>query len=169
MNGQWMKSYMLNVYIIHVECADIVMNHHLWLNVGCNFTYVINGIQLHVLICNFFIVVNYNCKLTFFFNDTSTFVVVKHHLEVIHIVSQFYVLSRIFRNRNTCFNGYLIKYHRAVKNNSCYNNNMFSIKAYFKGLNSTQYVLYKMQRICFNACKNVEYQMIKKKKKYYNN
>jgi hypothetical protein len=124
---------------------------------------------LHVLICNFFIVVNYNCKLTFFFNDTSTFVVVKHHLEVIHIVSQFYVLSRIFRNRNTCFNGYLIKYHRAVKNNSCYNNNMFSIKAYFKGLNSTQYVLYKMQRICFNACKNVEYQMIKKKKKYYNN
>lgn len=39
---------------------------------------------------------------------------------------------------------------------------MFSIKAYFKGLNSTQYVLYQMQRIYFNDCKNVEYQMIKK-------
>jgi hypothetical protein len=40
---------------------------------------------------------------------------------------------------------------------------MFSIKAYFKGLNNKQYALYQMQRICFNACKNVEYQMIKKK------
>jgi len=92
----------------------------------------------------------------------STFVVFKHHLEVIHIVSQCYVLSRIVGSRNAFFNGYLTKYHKAVKNNSCYNNNMFNIKPYFKGLNNTQYVLYQMQRIYFNACKNVEYQMIKK-------
>jgi hypothetical protein len=121
--------------------------------------------------CMCWFITFHNCKLQlqidiFLLMIFSTFVLVKH-LEVIHIVSQCYVLSRIIASKNTFFNGYLTKYHRVVNKNSCYHNNMFSIKAYFKGLNSTQYVSYQMQRIWFNACKNVEYQMIKKKN--YNN
>jgi hypothetical protein len=46
MNGQQMRSYMFITYIIHVECDDIIVNHHLQLDVGCNFTYVINEILL---------------------------------------------------------------------------------------------------------------------------
>ncbi len=29
MNGQHMKVYMLTIYIIHVECDDIMLSHHL--------------------------------------------------------------------------------------------------------------------------------------------
>jgi len=41
-----MKVYMLIVYIIHVECDDIMLNHHLWLHVACNFTYATNEILI---------------------------------------------------------------------------------------------------------------------------
>jgi len=37
MNGQRMRLYMLTIYIIHVQCADIMMSYHLWLEVECNF------------------------------------------------------------------------------------------------------------------------------------
>jgi hypothetical protein len=37
MNGLQMKSYMLIVYIIHVECVNIKMNYILWLNSRCDF------------------------------------------------------------------------------------------------------------------------------------
>jgi hypothetical protein len=36
MNGQHMKVYMLTIYIIHVECDDIMLSHHLRLDVACN-------------------------------------------------------------------------------------------------------------------------------------
>jgi hypothetical protein len=34
---------MLIVYIIHVKCVSIMANHHLWLDVGCNFIYATIG------------------------------------------------------------------------------------------------------------------------------
>jgi hypothetical protein len=49
MNGQWMKMYMLTIYIIHAECHNIMLSHHLQLDVACKFTYATNGILvLHV-------------------------------------------------------------------------------------------------------------------------
>jgi hypothetical protein len=60
-----MKVYMLIVYIIHVECDDIMLSHHLWLNVECDFNYVTNEILVQVG-CNLFLVVNYNHKLRLF-------------------------------------------------------------------------------------------------------
>jgi hypothetical protein len=36
-NDQRMKVYMLIIYIIHVECDDIMLSHHLRLNVACDF------------------------------------------------------------------------------------------------------------------------------------
>jgi hypothetical protein len=50
---------MLIVYIIHVECDDIVLSHHLQLNVVCDFIYAINGILVVHVGYNLF----YNCKL----------------------------------------------------------------------------------------------------------
>jgi hypothetical protein len=48
-DGQWMKVYMLIVYIIHVECDDMMLNHHLWLDVAYDFTYATNEIfVIHV-------------------------------------------------------------------------------------------------------------------------
>jgi hypothetical protein len=35
---------MLSIYIIHMECDDIMLNHHLRLYVVCDFTYAINEI-----------------------------------------------------------------------------------------------------------------------------
>ncbi len=64
-NNQHIKPYMLTIYIIHVKCANIMVNHHLQLNVECNFTYVINGFLVTSVDCNLFIVTNYSCKLTF--------------------------------------------------------------------------------------------------------
>jgi hypothetical protein len=43
MDDQWIKVYILTLYIIHVKCGDIMLNHRLWLDVPCNFTYAING------------------------------------------------------------------------------------------------------------------------------
>jgi hypothetical protein len=62
-----MKVYMLIVYIIHVECDDIMLNHHLWLDVACHFTYATNGILVVHIDCNLFSVTNYNHKARLFF------------------------------------------------------------------------------------------------------
>jgi hypothetical protein len=67
MNGQRMKVYMLTIYIIHVECDDIILNHHLQLNAACNFIYATNGILIVHFGCILFLVANYNHKLKLFF------------------------------------------------------------------------------------------------------
>jgi hypothetical protein len=54
MNGQQMKVYMLIVYIIHMKCDDIMLSHHLQLDVACNFTYATNGILVVHVGCNLF-------------------------------------------------------------------------------------------------------------------
>ncbi len=67
MNGQSMNVYMLTVYIIHVECDDIMLRHHLQLYVACNFTYTTNGILVIHVGFYLFLVGNYSYKLRFFF------------------------------------------------------------------------------------------------------
>jgi len=37
MNGQHTNLYMLIIYIIRMKCVNVIMNHHLQLNVKCNF------------------------------------------------------------------------------------------------------------------------------------
>jgi hypothetical protein len=64
-NGQQMKVYMLTVYVIDVECHDIILSHHLQLYVACDFTYASNRILVVHVSCNLFLVANYNYKLTF--------------------------------------------------------------------------------------------------------
>jgi hypothetical protein len=61
-NGQWMKVYMLTIYIIHVECDDIMLSRHLWLDVAYNFTYAINGILVVYVDCNLCLIANYSRK-----------------------------------------------------------------------------------------------------------
>ncbi len=53
-----MKVYMLTVYIIHVECDDIMLNHHLLVDVAYNLTCATNGI-----------LANYSRKLRLSSND----------------------------------------------------------------------------------------------------
>jgi hypothetical protein len=53
-----MKVYMLTIYIIHVECDDIMLSDHLELNVVCDFTYASNGILVVHVGCNLFLVAN---------------------------------------------------------------------------------------------------------------
>jgi hypothetical protein len=67
MNGQRMKVYMLTAYIIHVKCDDIMLSHHLWLDVACNLTYATNGILVVHVGCNLILIANYSCKLRLFF------------------------------------------------------------------------------------------------------
>ncbi len=67
MNGQQMKVYMLTVYIIHVECDDIMLNHHLLVDVAYNLTYATNGILVVRVGCNLILIANYTCKLRLFF------------------------------------------------------------------------------------------------------
>jgi hypothetical protein len=45
---------MLTLYIIHVECDDIMLNHHLQLNVACDFTYATNEISIYMLVATYF-------------------------------------------------------------------------------------------------------------------
>lgn len=40
--GQKMRVYAFTIYIINVECGNIMFNHHLQLVVGCDFTYATN-------------------------------------------------------------------------------------------------------------------------------
>jgi hypothetical protein len=66
-NGQWMKVYMLTICIINVECDDIMLSHHLQLDVTCHFIYITKvPLVVHVG-CNLFLVANYNHKLRLFF------------------------------------------------------------------------------------------------------
>jgi hypothetical protein len=67
MNGEWMKMYMLTMYIIRMQCDDIMINHHLGLNVAYDFTYATNEILVVHVGCNLFLFVNYSCKLKLFF------------------------------------------------------------------------------------------------------
>jgi hypothetical protein len=67
MDGRWMRVYMLTVYIIHVECDDIMWNHHLWLDVACNFIYATNEILIIHVGCNLFSIANYSHKLKLLF------------------------------------------------------------------------------------------------------
>jgi hypothetical protein len=66
-NGQRMNMYTLIVYIIHGPFGDVMLNHDLWLDVECNFTYAIKSILIINVGCKYFIVANWNCKMTFFF------------------------------------------------------------------------------------------------------
>jgi hypothetical protein len=59
--------YMLTMYIIRMQCDDIMINHHLQLNVACDFTYATNEILVVHVGCNLFLVVNYSRKLKLFF------------------------------------------------------------------------------------------------------
>jgi hypothetical protein len=49
---------MLTIYIIHVECDDITLSHHLQLDVACDFIYVTNGILIVQVSCNLILVAN---------------------------------------------------------------------------------------------------------------
>jgi hypothetical protein len=42
MDNQWMKTYVLNTYVIHVKCVDIMVIHHLQLNIDYDITYIYN-------------------------------------------------------------------------------------------------------------------------------
>jgi hypothetical protein len=62
-----MKVYMLTIYIIHVECDNIMLSHHLWLDVAYNFIYATNRILVVYVDCNLCLVANYSRKLRLFF------------------------------------------------------------------------------------------------------
>jgi len=62
-----MKMYMLTIYIICVEHDDMMLNHHLWLDVAYNFTYAINGILVVYVDCNLCLIANYSRKLRHFY------------------------------------------------------------------------------------------------------
>jgi hypothetical protein len=42
MDNQWMRAYALNIYVIHVKCVNIMVNHHLQLDIEHDFTYICN-------------------------------------------------------------------------------------------------------------------------------
>jgi hypothetical protein len=44
MDGQRMNIYIFTIYIIHGPFGDIILNHDLQLDVGCDFAYVIKAI-----------------------------------------------------------------------------------------------------------------------------
>jgi hypothetical protein len=62
-----MNMYMLTLYIIHGSLGDVMLSHDLWLNVGCNFTYVNNTILIVNVDYNCFIVTNWH----FSFSDRT--------------------------------------------------------------------------------------------------
>jgi hypothetical protein len=64
MDGQRMK---LIVYIIHGPFGDNMLSYNLWLVVGCDFTYATKTNLVINVDYNYFIVTNWNHKLTFFF------------------------------------------------------------------------------------------------------
>jgi len=65
--NQQMKVYMLNVYIIHMKYVHIMLNHHLQLNVRCDFNYANNNFLVMNVHYNLFILANCNHELTFLF------------------------------------------------------------------------------------------------------
>jgi hypothetical protein len=67
LNGQRMNMYTLIVYIIHGSFGDVMLNHNLWLDVECDFTYAIKSILVINVGCKCLIFANWNRKMTFFF------------------------------------------------------------------------------------------------------
>ncbi len=62
-NIQWIKLYMMTIYIIHMEYANIMESHHLLLNIECDFTYATTGVLITYANYNLF----YSHKLTLLF------------------------------------------------------------------------------------------------------
>jgi hypothetical protein len=56
MDGQRMNMYTLIVYIIHGSFGDVILSHDLWLDVGCDFTYVTKTILIIKVDYNYSIV-----------------------------------------------------------------------------------------------------------------
>jgi len=53
-----MKVYMLSIYIIYMECDDIMLNHHLQLDDVCDFTCAINENLVVHIGCILFLITN---------------------------------------------------------------------------------------------------------------
>jgi hypothetical protein len=70
-DGQKMNMYMLTMYIIHGPFGYVMLNHDLWLNVGCDFIYVIKAILVVNIDCNCFIVTNLIMHLEATSNDCA--------------------------------------------------------------------------------------------------
>jgi hypothetical protein len=66
-NGQSMNMYVLTRYNIHGPFGDIMLSNDLRLDVGYDFIYATKAILVVNVGCNYFIVTNWSCKLTFFF------------------------------------------------------------------------------------------------------
>ncbi len=62
-----MEVYTLTIYFIHEKCVDITMSYHLLLKVQCDFIYAIMKLFSWKLFCNYFLITNWNCKLTIFY------------------------------------------------------------------------------------------------------
>ncbi len=52
--------YVDHIHYIHVEYDDIMLNHHLQLNVTSDFIYATNGIFVVHVGCNLFLITNYS-------------------------------------------------------------------------------------------------------------
>jgi hypothetical protein len=63
-DGHRMNIYALTIYIIHGPFDDIMLNHNLWLDVGCDFIDGTKAILVVNVDCNYFIIANWNYKLT---------------------------------------------------------------------------------------------------------
>jgi hypothetical protein len=59
--------YVWIIYIINGLFCDIMLDNDLWLDIGCDYTYVIKIILIVNVNYNYFIISNWNHKLTFFF------------------------------------------------------------------------------------------------------
>jgi hypothetical protein len=59
-NGQHMKVYVLTIYMILVDCDDIILGYHLQLDVACEFIYAINESFVVHVGCNLVLVANWN-------------------------------------------------------------------------------------------------------------
>jgi hypothetical protein len=60
MDGQWMNMNTLTVFIIHGPLSDVTLNHNLWLDVRCDFTYATKRTLVVNVGCNYFMVANWH-------------------------------------------------------------------------------------------------------------
>jgi hypothetical protein len=60
MDGQKMNMYTLTIFIIHGPFSDVMLNHNLWLDVRCNFTYVTKRILVVNVGCIYLMVTNWH-------------------------------------------------------------------------------------------------------------
>jgi hypothetical protein len=49
-----MEMFTLIIYFIHGKYVDIMLSHHLWLNIQCDFTYATKGFLITKLIATIF-------------------------------------------------------------------------------------------------------------------